>query len=168
MWTGIKLIAGKIPAEDYLILALVLLIAYGWFRIHYLESSNDSLKASVSTLKFNVKAATEANVSNLKTITDLRAANKRWQDFADTTADALTAAAIRIRSSTNENQKLLTDVLKSRLEIFKQPSCQELANLDFSSCPGLADSLRGSARRNFDPVDPGVDAGAAESAGGSH
>ncbi len=124
---------------------------------------NSSLHEDLGQAKAAVTQAAQTNSNNLVTITDL---GDRL-DSCVTERQVDEAANVAVVSSLNADiLRLEEQGFEIRIEteeIFRDPSCEELGNIDVTAvCPALAASMRDSADsldRSGDPVStsPGED-----------
>ncbi len=124
---------------------------------------NSSLNEDLGQAKAAVTQAAQTNDNNLVTITDL--GDRLDKCVADRLVDE--AANVAVVSSLNADiLRLEEEGFEVRIEteeIFRDPSCEELGNIDVAAaCPALAASMRDSAdslNRSGDPgsAGPGED-----------
>ena len=124
--------------------------------IGILWNQNGNLHEEIGKAEAAVAEAKQTNDNNLTTITDL--GDRLDQCVTDREVDE--AANIATVSSLNADILRLTEeageVRIEREEIFREPSCEELGNLDINAiCPALASGLRDSARSLDRSGDPG-------------
>lgn len=118
--------------------------------------NNGELHEKVGKAEAAVTQAKQTNTNNLTTITDLGGR----LDSCVTEREVDEAANVAVVSSLNADiLRLEEEGFEVRIEteeIFREPSCEELGNLDINAiCPALASGLRLSA----DSLDGGGDPG---------
>ena len=128
-----------------------------------LWNQNSKLNEDLGQAKAAVTQAAQTNDNNLVTITDL--GDRLDKCVADRLVDE--AANVAVVSSLNADiLRLEEEGFEVRIEteeIFRDPSCEELGNIDVAAaCPALAASMRDSAdslNRSGDPgsAGPGED-----------
>jgi len=121
-----------------------------------LWNQNGSLHEEMGKAEAAVTQAAQTNDNNLTTITDLN--------------DRLDTCVMDREVDLTENEAVVSDlhadilrleetgfeVRIEREEIFREPSCDELGNLDINAiCPALATGLRDSANSLDGSGDPG-------------
>ncbi len=117
---------------------------------------NSALHDKLGQAKAAVAQAAQTNTNNLTTITDL---NDRLdacvtEREVDETANAATVSALNADILRLEDQGFEVRIVTE--EIFREPSCEELGNLDITAaCPALAARLRLSANSLDGGGDPG-------------
>ncbi len=117
---------------------------------------NSSLNEDLGQAKAAVTQAAQTNDNNLVTITDL--GDRLDKCVADRLVDE--AANVAVVSSLNADiLRLEEEGFEVRIEteeIFRDPSCEELGNIDVAAaCPALAASMRDSADSLNRSGDPG-------------
>jgi hypothetical protein len=124
---------------------------------------NSNLNEEVGKAKAAVAQAAQTNSNNLVTITDL--GDRLDQCVADRLVDEAANVAVvsELKADILELEEEGIGIRIEREEIFREPSCEELGNLDINAiCPALATGLRDSANslnRSGDPAStsPGAD-----------
>lgn len=115
--------------------------------IWWLWSSNQNLNKQLGKLRSDLNVAISFNKTNDETINKLKAANA---DCTDKFTTANSENEIRLGLLQEEYDRLKEKKQRVRIErqeIYRDPSCEELGNLDITTvCPALSDSLRESAR----------------------
>lgn len=135
-----------------LMISTGLLAVLAWF----LWTQNGSLREDLGQAKAAVAQAAQTNTNNLTTITDLgdRLDACVTEREVDEAANVATVSALNADILRLEEQGFETRIVTE--EIFREPSCEELGNLDITAaCPALAARLRLSA----DSLDGGGDPG---------
>lgn len=114
--------------------------------IWFLWNQNGNLQEDIGKAKAAVVQAAQTNSNNLVTITDL--GDRLDECVTDRQVDE--AANIAVVSALKADILNLEEegfgVRIEREEIFREPSCEELGELDINAiCPALATGLRNSA-----------------------
>jgi len=124
---------------------------------------NSSLHDKLGQAKAAVTQAKQTNDNNLVAITDL--GDRLDKCVADRLVDEAANVAVvsELKADILELEEEGIGIRIEREEIFREPSCEELGNLDINAiCPALATGLRDSAdslNRSGDPgsASPGAD-----------
>lgn len=118
---------------------MALIIAFLWI-------SNGKLNAEVGAAKAAVTQAKQTNSNNLTTITDL--GDRLDQCVVDRQVDEAAGVAVvsQLKADILGLEQAGIEIRIEREEIFREPSCEELGDLDINAvCPALASGLRISA-----------------------
>jgi len=124
---------------------------------------NSNLNEEVGKAKAAVAQAAQTNSNNLITITDL--GDRLDKCVADRLVDEAANVAVvsELKADILELEEQGFEIRIETEEIFRDPSCEELGNIDVTAvCPALAASMRDSAdslNRSGDPgsASPGED-----------
>ncbi len=111
-----------------------------------LWNQNGNLHEEMGQAKAAVNQAKQTNTNNLTTITDLgdRLDTCVRDREVDVAAGVAVVSALKADILTLEERGV--EVRIQREEIFREPSCEELGNLDINAiCPALATGMRVSA-----------------------
>ncbi len=131
-------------------------LAVAGIAIWFLWIQNGNLQEEMGKAKAAVTQAKQTNSNNLTTITDLgdRLDACVVEREVDEAANVATVSALNADILRLEEEGF--EVRIETEEIFREPSCEELGNLDINAvCPALATGLRLSA----DSLDGGGDPG---------
>lgn len=129
--------------------------------IFFMWKANAALNEEVGAARVSIQQAELTNTTNLVTITTLTTQINQCvdQQAIDEAANQQTLVALRVQIADLEAREPLVRIIRE--EIFRDPSCEVLGNLDLgAACPALVDSLRERSHG----LDPGGDSGS-ESAG---
>jgi hypothetical protein len=90
------------------------------------------------------KAQADLNLTTVTVERDVtRSAHKACMDEIRTSVSSQETAVARLAQDMSDIQRSQKNARVERVEIYKQPGCRELAEIDISaSCPALAGSLR--------------------------
>ena len=139
------------------------LLAMG-IAIFFMWRANAALNEDIGAARISIEQAALTNTTNLVTITNLTTEINQCveQQAIDEAANQETLVALRVQIADLEAREPLVRIIRE--EIFRDPSCEVLGNLDLgAACPALVDSLR---ERSFgldqggDPGSEGAGAGA--------
>ena len=111
-----------------------------------LWNQNGNLHEEMGQAKAAVNQAKQTNTNNLTTITDLgdRLDTCVRDREVDVAAGVAVVSALKADILTLEERGV--EVRIQREEIFREPSCEELGNLDINAiCPALATGMRAGA-----------------------
>jgi len=116
--------------------ACVVIIGLLWHQ-------NGNLHEDIGTAQAAVNQAVQTNSNNLTTITDL--GDRLTQCVTDRQVDEAANIAVvsELKADILDLSQTGMETRIEREEIFREPSCEELGNLDIHAvCPGLASSMR--------------------------
>ncbi len=111
-----------------------------------LWTQNGNLHEEMGKAKAAVTQAKQTNTNNLTTITDLgdRLETCVRDREVDVAAGVALVSALKVDILTLEERGV--EIRIEREEIFREPSCEELGNLDINAiCPALATGMRAGA-----------------------
>ncbi len=125
-----------------------LMIATGLMAtaLWFLWTQNGNLQEEMGKAKAAVTQAKQTNTNNLTTITDLgdRLETCVRDREVDVAAGVALVSALKVDILTLEERGV--EIRIEREEIFREPSCEELGNLDINAiCPALATGMRAGA-----------------------
>ncbi len=118
------------------------LLAMG-IAIFFMWRANAALNEDLGAAKISIEQAELTNTTNLVTITNLTTEINQCveQQAIDEAANQDTRVALRVQIADLEAREPLVRIIRE--EIFRDPSCEVLGNLDLgAACPALVDSLR--------------------------
>ena len=124
--------------------------------IFFMWRANAALNEEVGAARVSIAQATLTNNTNLVTITNLTTEINQCveQQAIDEVANQETLVALRVQIADLEAREPLVRIIRE--EIFRDPSCEVLGNLDLgAACPALVDSLRERSHG----LDPGGNSG---------
>ncbi len=145
-------IAGVFLRGNWKIVAPVLLVLVMGFTLTTLKNKIDRLEAERVEYSVYIDQAEEANQTQVRTITSLRAANMRLAQAVTVSeqvrADAYAAARDRERRA----QIRLDDTITTLKELENEtPTCAEISRIDIgAACPLSIELLRRAAQGTFD------------------
>lgn len=135
--------AGMVPPLVYVV-ALVVLVSSVALQTARLTSAHKDLGAA----ELAVAHAKGVNDHNSKTITELADANEACFNGRRIDEDNFTTARAKWETQREALEVLAKEVRTNEIEVYRDPSCSELARLDVSAtCPALASGMRKRADR---------------------
>lgn len=143
---------GKISPKHFKLIGIgigVLAMALLWWRIEWLKGKVETLEAQATILTYERDAAQDANDSNQRTITSLKAANESLAQAVVVNTDVRDAAAEKARQRAIQAARD-NAALSSELEDLRNanPSCEELASIDMGAvCPLVVERMRQHAAK---------------------
>lgn len=111
--------------------------------IFFMWKANAALNHDLGAARISIEQAALTNTTNLVTITNLTTEINQCvdQQAIDEAANQETLVALRVQIADLEAREPLVRIIRE--EIFRDPSCEVLGNLDLgAACPALVDSLR--------------------------
>ncbi len=121
-------------------------IAVCLLAMWFLWNQNGNLQEGMGKAKAAVTQAAQTNTNNLTTIADL--GDRLDTCVRDREVDVAAGEAVRsaLKADILDLEERGVEIRIEREEIFREPSCEELGNLDINAvCPALARGMRVSA-----------------------
>jgi len=127
-----------------------------------LWNQNGNLRERIGKAEAAVTEAKQTNDSNLTAIADLSDDLDACVTQREVEETANEAVVSGLKSDILKLEQDRVEVRIQREEVFREPSCEELGNLDINAiCPALASGLRESARSLDESRDPGEEGSSA-------